>query len=372
MGSSLVVHLTSAHPRDDTRIFVKQCRSLAANGYRVSLVVADGEGNEGKEGVDIVDVGRLSGRVNRMLKTTRRVFREAVKLDGSIYHLHDPELIPIGLSLKRRGKKVIFDSHEDVSTQLLSKPYLGALTRRALSRGFSAYERHACRRFDGIVAATAFIRDKFLGINPTTIDVNNFPLIGELDSIVPWSMKRKEVCYIGTIGGIRGIKEMVRACEYLRSPARLVLAGRFYESEVEAEVKTYKGWERVDELGHLDRRGVRDVLAGAVAGLVTLHPTLHYLDAWPVKMFEYMAAGLPVIASNFPLWREILEGNDCGICVDPFDPHAIADAVDCLVGDPKRSSHMGQNGREAVLRKYNWATEERKLLKLYADIMAHA
>jgi glycosyltransferase involved in cell wall biosynthesis len=371
MTNRLVVHLTSAHPRNDTRILVKQCRSLAAAGYRVVLVVADGEGDEHKEEVVIMDVGCLPGRLNRMFKTTRRVLEKAVELDADVYHLHDPELIPSGLSLKRRGKRVIFDSHEDVSTQLLSKPYLWRAASRVLSRGFSAFERYACSQFDGIVAATPFIREKFLGINPVTVDVNNFPVIGEVGGTpVPWSAKRTQVCYIGTVGAIRGIREMVRACEYLHSSARLALAGRFYESDVEAEVKGYRGWERVDELGYLDRRGVRDVLAASVAGLVTLHPLLNYLDALPVKMFEYMAAGVPVIASNFPLWREILLGNDCGICVDPLDARAIGDAVDCLVGDPKRSAQMGQNGREAVMRKYNWTNEERKLLKLYADVLA--
>lgn len=370
MTNGLVVHLTSAHPRNDTRIFIKQCRSLAAHGYQVTLVVADGGGNGCKEGVEIVDVGRLPGRLNRMARTTRRVLRKAIELDANIYHLHDPELIPVGLSLKRRGKKVIFDSHEDVSKQLLSKPYLGRVARLALSEGFSAFERYACGRFDGIVAATPFIRDKFLGINPTTVDVNNFPVIGELGESVPWSGKSARICYIGTIGAIRGIREMVRACEYLRGSTRLTLAGRFYESDVEAEVKAYRGWERVDELGHLDRSGIRDVLAASAAGLVTLHPILNYLDALPVKMFEYMAAGIPVIASNFPLWRDILAGNDCGICVDPLDPRAIADAVDYLVGDSKRSAQLGQNGREAVRQKYNWTHEERKLLKLYADVMA--
>lgn len=366
-----IAHLTSAHARYDTRIFIKMCSSLATNGYEVSLVVADGLGDERKNSVRIVDVGAKSGgRLTRMTKTVRRVFERAKALDADLYHLHDPELIPIGLKLKRLGKRVIFDSHEDVPKQLLGKPYLNPLLLRMLSGAFGVFERYACPRFDGIIAATPFIRDKFLTINPRSVDINNFPMIGELDAAVPWTDKQDEVCYVGGIAGIRGIREIVRACEYLHTSARLNLAGRFSEPAVEAEVKSYPGWVRVNELGFLDRVGVRTVLGRSVAGLVTLHPVINYLDALPVKMFEYMAAGIPVIASNFPFWSEIVEGNDCGLCVAPLDPKAIAAAIDFMINNPERAREMGENGKRAVLERYNWGVEEAKLLAFYQTILA--
>lgn len=360
-----IAHLTSAHPRHDARIFVKQCRSLAAHGHDVALVVADGAGEELSDGVRVVDVGCLPGRLNRVLRTTRRVLGAALALDADVYHLHDPELIPAGLALKRMGKQVVFDAHEDVPAQLLAKPYLGTLSRQVLSRSFGAYERFACHRFDGIIAATPFIRDKFLRINPRTVDVNNYPLPAEFDAAALWADKRPEVCYVGSIAAIRGIRELVRACDLLRSPARLALAGQFSEAALEAEVAAYPGWQRVDRHGHLGRAGVRAVMARAVAGLVTLYPVVNYLDALPVKMFEYMAAGIPVIASNIPLWRGIVEGSACGMCVDPRDPAAIAAAIDHLVLHPELAMRMGENGRRAVLDQYNWRAESAKLIAFY-------
>jgi glycosyltransferase involved in cell wall biosynthesis len=360
-----IVHLTSAHPRQDTRIFIKQCRSLAADGYDVTLVVADGEGDEYREGVKIVDVGYLPGRLNRILKTAQRVFRKAVALDADLYHFHDPELIPAGVKLKRSGKKVVFDSHEDVPKQLLSKPYLGTRSLRVLAKAFSVYERYACRRFDGIVAATPLIRDKFRAFHPRVIDINNFPILDELNSEVPWTEKRDEVCYVGGIGAIRGIREIVLANGLLRSSARLNLVGEFSEDAVAAEVKAYAGWSRVNEFGILDRIGVRDILGRSVAGLVTFHPLPNHLDAQPNKMFEYMSAGIPVIASNFSLWREIIENNECGLCVDPLDPKAISAAMDYLVFNPDIACRMGEQGRRAVMEKYNWSVEEKKLLDFY-------
>ncbi|HYD78294.1 MAG TPA: glycosyltransferase family 4 protein [Paucimonas sp.] len=364
-----VAHLTSVHSRNDTRIFVKQCRSLASSGYDITLVVADGKGDESREGVRIADVGRPPGRIERMLRTTRRVFDKAVALDADVYHLHDPELLPTGLRLKRLGKKVVFDSHEDVPRQILGKPYLDPLSRRVLSRIAALYERHACGRLDGVVAATPFIRDKFLAINARTVDVNNFPVLGELDAAVPWHEKNDEVCYVGDISASRGMREIVRACEYLESPVRLNLGGRFSDAVLEADVKSMAGWRRVNELGFLDRSGVRKTLGRSIAGLVVLHPLINYLDALPVKMFEYMAAGIPVIASDFPLWRGIVEEAGCGLCVDPLAPRAIASAIDRLHADPEAARRMGENGRRAVRERFNWALEEEKFRRFYAGLM---
>jgi len=365
-----IVHLTSAHPRYDTRIFVKQCRSLAALGHAVTLVVADGLGDEYVDGVQLVDVGRLAGRASRVLRTTRRVLQAARRIDADVYQLHDPELVPAGLRLKRLGKTVIFDSHEDVPAQLLAKPYLSPLARRLLSAGYAACERHAYRRFDGLVAATPFIRERLRHLHPNTVDVNNYPILQEFDAAPDWDDKVAEVCYVGSISAIRGIRELVRACELLHSPARLSLVGSFAEPALEREVTHFPGWKRVDAHGHLGRAGVQAAMRRAVAGLVTLHPVVNYLDALPVKMFEYMAAGLPVIASRFPLWQEIVEGNQCGVCVDPGNPAAIAAAIDHFCLHPQVARRMGENGRRAVHARYNWHSEAGKLAGLYDGLLS--
>ncbi|PSS47912.1 glycosyltransferase family 4 protein [Pseudomonas sp. BBP2017] len=361
-----IAHLTSAHPRYDTRIFLKECRSLAIAGYSVHLVVADGKGEEIKELVSIHDVGRPIGRLNRMITTTQRVYERAVKIDAEIYHLHDPELLPVGLRLKRLGKKVIFDAHEDLPKQLMGKPYLNKVSRTVLSNVFRVFERLVCKRFDAIVTATPFITEKFQLINSVSVTVNNFPLLGELSGgEIDWSEKTKSVSYIGGIASIRGISQVVSAMALVKSGARLQLGGRFSESSVEVIAKADPGWERVDELGFIDREGVRDALSRSVAGLVTFLPAPNHVDAQPNKMFEYMSAGVPVIASNFPLWREIIEGNSCGVCVDPLQPRQIAEAVDYLIENPDLAEEMGRSGQRAVHEKYNWSIEEKALLGLY-------
>jgi glycosyltransferase involved in cell wall biosynthesis len=344
------------------------CHSLAKHGYDVSLIVADGLGNEIKDNVAIFDVGaKTGGRLSRMTKTVKRVFDAALKLKADIYHLHDPELIPIGLKLKKFGKKVIFDAHEDLPKQILGKPYLNKPTKVVLSKAFTLYEHWACPKFDAIIGATPFIRDKFLKINANTVDVNNFPILDELANTSDWSKKLNEVAYVGDISKIRGIEEIILAMNYTHG-VKLNLAGKFGDKSLENKVKNQQAWLKVNELGFLNRLQVNEVLAKSKAGLVTLHPVINYMDALPVKMFEYMAAGIPVIASNFPLWCEIVEGNQCGICVNPLDTNAISKAIQYFVEHSQDAERMGKNGRKAVEEKYNWLIEEKKLLRLYEGL----
>ena len=365
-----IVHLTSAHPRYDTRIFLKMCRSLAALGHQVTLVVADGQGDEVREGVTILDVGANSGRIDRWTAAPGRVAERARVVPADLYHLHDPELLPIASGLRRGDVKVVFDSHEDFAAALHSKPYIPGPLRPLVSGLYALYERLVCRRLDGVIAATPFIRDKFRRAGVIALDVNNYPMADELASDLRGSSKAVEVCYVGGIGFIRGIREVVDAMGRTVSGVRLNLGGLFEGGTTRAEVSAMPGWARVDELGMLSRLEVRDVMARSLAGIVTFLPEPNHIASQPNKMFEYMSAGLPVIASNFPLWREIIEGNDCGLCVDPEDPVAIAEAIDHVVRRPDDAARMGANGRKAVLERYNWDVEERKLLDFYVTAMS--
>jgi glycosyltransferase involved in cell wall biosynthesis len=367
---SRIAHLTSVHARHDTRIFVKQCRSLARAGHEVFLIVADGQGDEERDGVRILDAGEARGRLDRMLRATRRVLKKALALDADLYQLHDPELLPAGLALKRRGYRVVFDSHEDVPRQILSKAYLPSFVRRPVSLCMGTVERFACGRLDGVIAATPAIADKFSGIGIAAICIGNFPISDELRSGISAQARRRDVCYVGGISRVRGIVQMVEALALTRSDTGMTLAGRFEDAGTRADVVPLAGWQKVREAGFLSRPDVRDLLGRSIAGMVVFLPEPNHIAAQPNKIFEYMSAGLPIIASDFPLWREVIEGSECGICVDPLDPAAIAAAIDRLAEDPALASRLGHNGRRAVEERYNWEIEERRFLEFYERLLA--
>ena len=364
-----IAQLTSVHYRHDTRIYYKISASLAAAGHDTTLVVADGQGDEESNGIRIRDVGGFASRLTRIIGAPARILEQALRLDADIYHLHDPELLPAGFELSKRGKRVVFDSHEDIPRQMVGKPYLNEFALRAISSLYSSYEAQVYPQLSGIIAATPFIRDRLSRFNPNTMDINNYPLLGELESELPWTDKRREVCYVGGIGRNRGIEEVCEAMISQKSGARLNLCGRFSEYEVEHAMKSGDGWKMVNEFGFVDRARLREVLARSVAGIVTFHPMPNHIDSQPNKMFEYMSAGIPVIASDFPLWRDIVEGEQCGLLVNPLDPQAIADAIDELITNSDRAQRMGANGRCAVITKYCWKNEEKKLLAFYDEIV---
>jgi glycosyltransferase involved in cell wall biosynthesis len=161
---------------------------------------------------------------------------------------------------------------------------------------------------------------------------------------------------------------MVKALEYCKTNVRLKLVGNFSPESLREEVMQYRGWGKVDELGFLDREEIKKVFSESIIGLVTLLPVENYMDSLPVKLFEYMSSGIAVVASNFPLWKDIVEKNQCGICVDPYVPKKIATAIDYLANNREITYEMGKKGRKAVNDKYNWMIEESKLLEVYSEV----
>lgn len=358
--------LTSVHPVFDTRIFYKEAKSLAKAGYDVSLV-AQHDKEETVDGIRIIPLPKPKNRLKRMTMTVWMAYRKALKVNADIYHFHDPELIPIGLLLKLCGKSVIYDVHEDVPRHNLSKSYIPAAFRKPISTMIEIMEAFSARRFDGVVTATPFINRRFSELGATAINVNNYPLVSELYTTEDqWKNKEKIVCYVGGIAKIRGAFGMLDAIG--KTKYRLLLAGNI-NPDAEKSLKQLPGWPQVEALGFVDREGVRATIGRSMGGLVIFHPGPNHINAQPTKMFEYMSAGIPVIASNFPLWQEIIEGTECGICVDPLNPEEIADAIRWIIEHPIEAQEMGEKGRQAVLDKYNWVQESQKLLRLYAELM---
>lgn len=365
--------LSSVHPAFDDRIFHRQAKTLVQAGYTVTLI-AQHEKEEVVDGTRIIALPKPKNRFSRIFGLTWRTFRLSILQRAEIYHFHDPELLPIGVPLKLFMRaKVIYDVHEDVPEQILTKHWIPKVLRPSIAKVFNSVEKISARFMDAIIVATEGIAEKFRGLNP--IVVHNYPDLQMLPN--PSTLRKKSqakvLVYIGGISKIRGAVEMIRALEYLNPElnVHLELMGGFDPPILEKELQKLPGYRWAQFLGFIKPPEVYERLRGADIGLVCLHPEPRFILAWPVKLFEYMASGLPVVASNFPLWKQIVEGNKCGICVNPLEPKEIAGAIEYLLTHPEEAEIMGENGRRAVVEKYNWNQESRKLLELYKALTQH-
>lgn len=364
-----VCHMTSAHDEEDVRIFHKECVSLAENGYEVWLVER-GESRE-KNGVHIVGVGEIpEGRLKRMTEGARRVYETALALDCELYHLHDPELLPYGLMLKRMGKKVVFDSHEMTREQFLLKPYVNQFTGPLLTGVYGAYEDYVLKRLDGVIFPCP-IEGRFPlpGKNRTYVD--NFPRLREMyERYDPDAVKEPgTVCIVGSLTEDRGVRDLILASE--KAGCKAVLAGILAPESFAEEVRERAEKGNIELLGPLGRDGVCEVLRRCCVGADPVWNVGQYdkLDNMSTKVYEYMAMGIPVVFTRNRFNGSMIEAYRFGICVDPGNTEEFAAALRELLDDPGKAREYGENGRRAVKEHFSWEKEEKKLVELYRKIL---
>lgn len=364
--------MTSVHSPFDSRILQRECSTLAEAGYDVVLLAPHSR-DESRNGVRIRALPKSNGRLARMLSTTRHLMDAAIQEQADVYHFHDPELLPVGVLLALRGKRVIYDAHEDVPRDIMAKEYLSGMARRVLAATATGIEWTASRLFAGVVGATPTITERFP--IETAVTVQNFPRFADFPhEVTPYSTRPHNFIYVGSVTELRGGIEMLRAVGVAAAvtDARLVMCGHITPADFNDRLRSMPEWRFVDYRGWCDPSALSDLHQTARAGLVLLHPTRAYHDSYPGKMFEYMASGLPVIASDFPVWRAILGPLAAGILVDPKDPKAISDAMTWVLDNPEEAELMGARGREAVRNQYNWEREGAKLLALYDRVSGAA
>lgn len=368
MSKIKICHVSSVHPPFDVRIFHKEAVSLQKAGYDTHLVVTGVE-DQIKQDVKVFGVAlKEQSRLYRMTKHARAVVDRAKELNAEIYHLHDPELLPFAIELKKMGAKVIYDSHEDLPRQTMSKGYIPRYVRPFMACGLKYYENYVVKNIDAIVTATESIKDRFGNLNNNTIIVNNFPFIEELKAKPTDEKKEQAVCYVGSVARMRGAVEIVQAVGLTKNPVKLFIAGTINESGLRDDMVRQKGWENVEELGFVPREEVATIMGKSMAGLVALYPEPNHLNSIPIKMFEYLSASIPIICSDFAHWRSLLKDSNCAIFVNPLDPQEIANAIDWVTEHPVEAMEMGRRGEHIVETKFNWENEEKKLIDLYAKL----
>ena len=366
--------ITVVHPPFEVRIFHKEAKSLVKAGYRVTLIVQHDK-EETVDGVKIINLKTPANRMARMTKTVWSAFRKALKTDAALYHIHDPELLPIGFILRCLGKKVIYDMHENLPKQIRSKAWINPRLHYLVSKLVCFADRIFLHDIPIIFAERSYHKD-YLWVRDHE-NVLNLPILSHLACVKSNSIKEDKFV-IGYMGGVSEARGSVVTLETLkilseqRYPFSFECIGAMTENHKKELLKRCEEYnlDNVTFHGYLPANRGWSVIKRCSVGLALLHPIPNYYESYPTKIFEYMAMGIPVVASNFPLYRSIIEDNKCGLCIDPLDPHAIANVLIWLKEHPSEAATMGARGLDTVNKTYNWEIESVKLLKFYKKVLA--
>ncbi|MCL1897213.1 MAG: glycosyltransferase [Micrococcales bacterium] len=361
-----VVHISSVHQWTDNRIHYREAASLVAMGYQVALIAVDNQLQAPDSGVVVLKTKRLPRWLRPWLGVAR-AGRLAWRTRADLFHLHDPELVWLIPIFRAMGKKVIYDAHEDFPEQVRDKDYLGPGLKPLI--GLVARLLVAIGgRANAVVAATETIARRY---NPDrTWVVHNYPVERLRDAEAPEAPNRPVgLCYIGDLDQVRGGFAMLDA---LASPGFpqgwCLLAAGPMPDHFAVQAKTHQGWAKVDHRGLLPPEQARDLLLQGQVGLLVFQDVAAHREALPNKLFEYLAAGLPVVASDFPLWREILSEPAAGQLVNPADPEAIALAVRRYAQNPDLLAEHAASARQ-LAKRFNWQSEAKVLGQVYQAVL---
>lgn len=360
-----ICHISTAHPPFDVRIFHKECVSLAQAGFDVSLVITHDK-EETVQGVKIIPLPPTKSRIHRMVIKTHLAFYRALKTKSKIYHFHDPELMMTGILLKCLGKKVIFDSHENVSSQIESKSWIGIKTIRIFVKSFyRIFEKFAILFYNKVISVTPEIVN-FLSVKKGVL-IRNYPILELIQSkkTETKSNEKTVFIYVGGLTKVRGIKEICDAIELTTKEVELLLLGPWESDEYKS--LCLENTSKVEYRGVLPLKEVYPLIHKSDVGFVTLYPEKNYLNSLPIKAFEYMACEIPMIMSSFPYWMKTFEG--CAFFVDPNSIEEIKEKIDWFIDHKESGKEMGRLGNAEVKQKYSWEEESKVLIEMYNSLI---
>ena len=367
-----VCHIISAFDRHDTRIFWKQCKSLVEDGYDVTLLVNDQKNSEILENIKIIsNENKYNSRIRRILFSRKATLKKALIIDADIYQIHDPEFIPVGLKLKSRGKKVIYDSHEDFPRQILEKHWIPYVLRRLVSYTAEIYMNYALKKFNSVITVTPHIAQSLAKANNNVKIVTNYPIIKnsfpkvELESYIE---RGNVLCYAGTVYYSSLQENILEAIKNLS--IQYLMVGNI-DDKYKRMLMEHASWRKVNFVNQVPQIELFKLYNNSSIGnaVFDYSPNLGYrIGSLGVnKIFEYMYHGLPIICTDFVLWKEIVQKYNCGICVNPQYVNEIKQGIDYLIQNKDLAFEMGQNGQRAIRLEYNWDSQKEVYLKLFKE-----
>jgi len=374
-----VVHLSTAHSTGDTRIFHKELQTLVAQEYDCHYVVFDDGKMEAHNGVQLHPIGNRDSRLKRWYDLPQLYF-EASDIDAEVYHIHDWDLIPVGVALKNwTSEKVIYDVHEDYPHLIRDRDWIPNLIRPIVDSVFPQFEALASNYFDGVIAATEWIADSLRNRGVTNITtIHNFPktqIIDINDETGEITDSEYTLIYVGGLSEVRGLIEMIELVAELRDrglSVSLVCLGGFtskqFEHDAKARIRALGVEDSIKFPGQVNYQQMFQYLSTADVGLALLDVE-HYEGGIPTKLFEYMYAELPVVITDIQA-TEGYVSRDWGRIVPEHETRKQADVITDLLNDPRLRTKMGSTGRNVVESQFSWELEQEKFVELYEEILS--
>jgi len=368
--------ITSSHQPFDTRIFEKECRTLAAAGFRISLLAPTDKDKEVVSGITVLGFGHLTGRLSRFFNLFR-VYKIAKSLKADLYHIHEPELLFLlpFIRLFIPQAKLIYDVHENYSDAVLSaeKHWIPDIIKPAVAWVMNKIEKFLAKRADLVIAAAPDIEVRFT--NSRAISIRNYAPMDIINRVyenkekLP-KPKTAEVIYTGSMTRTRGILEIVKAIAMVdkKYDVHFAITGKFHDKAYQRRIEEDPGYAKVNFIGFLaSYEAMVARVINANAAMICFHEDLNLDNAVERsnKLFEYMGMGLPIIVSNLPDWAALINNCQCGLVVDPNNPKDIAAKIENILADPRAALAMGQRGRQAVLENFSWEIEGKRLIEAY-------
>ncbi|HOX85292.1 MAG TPA: glycosyltransferase family 4 protein [bacterium] len=368
---------TTVHRPDDVRVFHREAKSLAMHGYEVVLLAHADVTEEMRDGVLLKAIPRPKNRFFRLLSVFRFAWR-AWRENAEVYHFHDIELLPVSVLLKWVTKKIVlYDCHENYPQTAYERVWYPEWLKPLLFRLISRLEPALARRLDAVICVVADQQERFDSHGCRTILLRNLPELENFDhAYANRKTPEPRLIYLGGLSRARGAAVMIEIMAQLRNShpnISLLCLGPFNEPHVEKEIKV-----QVKERGLQDQliyerfiphERVADYLVHSLIGLIPWQANQQMLKmVFPNKLFEYMACGLPVVGSDLPSLRMLINQAECGFVVPPDDAKAHAAAIGRLLDDEKLRQEMGKRGRLFVQNNYNWQNEVSKLYGLYEEL----
>lgn len=366
-GNKIVMMANAGHRAFDSRIFQKEARSLVQAGFEVTLVVPHEQDDE-CDGVRILAVPRHPKGWRKLVLSPWLVYKRALQCPrDAVFHLHDSELLWVGILLKLHGRRLLYDAHEDTPRQISYQHWIPKALRKPYAWFYFLVEKLCGRWFDAIIVAEP-VTAAYFPKSKTTL-VRNFPMLSEFRQPKPYSTRSKNVIYVGLLSYPRGTIQMAEAAKIAKTTAdfTMIFAGDFSPASLHKDIVgkypvTYLPWMAFEKIVEL--------MMDSSAGMIVPHPIERYNTNYPIKLFEYMAAGLPVIASKTGESAKFVQEANAGILVDPLSPAEIADAIRWILDHPGEASEMGKRGRKLIAEKYNWEEESKTLVALYKRLFS--